>query len=121
MIKQIFVVLTMIAASFFIAVIYGNAIIYHGFPEMPNVFLSLLDHLSGESVYDLIYCNAFFCSVLLMAFFIHAKALPDNRCKKKQRNDQKQMIIIIDFSGKPDPMKIHFTTSVIEHELPTSW
>lgn len=68
--KKIFVVLAMIAASFFITVIYGNAVIYHGFPEMPNVFLSLLDHSSGESVYDLIYCNAFFCSVLLMALFL---------------------------------------------------
>ena len=67
--KILFVVLTMVAA-FFITVIYGNAVIYHGFPQIPNVFLSLPDHSSGESVYDLIYCNAFFCSVLLMALFL---------------------------------------------------
>ena len=67
--KILFVVLTMVAA-FFITVIYGNAVICHGFPQIPNVFLSLPDHSSGESVYDLIYCNAFFCSVLLMALFL---------------------------------------------------
>ena len=70
MIRKMKVFLTMIAASFIIAVIYGNAVIYHRFPQMPNIFLWLRDHLSGESVYDLIYCNAFFCSVLLMALFL---------------------------------------------------
>ena len=70
MFRKILVVLTMIAASFIIAVIYGNAVIYHGFPQIPNIFLLLLDYLSGEKAYDLIYCNAFFCSVLLMALFL---------------------------------------------------
>jgi len=80
--RKILGVLTMTAASFLIAVIYGNAVIYHGFPQMPNIFLLLLDHLSGESVYDLIYCNAFFCSVLLLALFVsmrkHFRKISEN-------------------------------------------
>lgn len=81
-ISKMIVSLTMIAASFIIAVIYGNAVIYHGFPEMPNIFLLLMDHSSGESVYDLIYCNAFFCSVLLLALFLsirkHFREISEN-------------------------------------------
>ena len=37
--RKILVVLMMTAASFIITVFYGNAVIYHGIPQIPNVFL----------------------------------------------------------------------------------
>ena len=63
-------VISLIAIFFFsliLAIVYGNGVIYHNFPEIPNIILFLFDHLSGESVYDSIYCNAFVYSFFLLS------------------------------------------------------
>ena len=63
-------VISLIAIFFFsliLAIVYGNGVIYHNFPEIPNIILLLFDHLSGESVYDSIYCNAFVYSFFLLS------------------------------------------------------
>ena len=75
-------VICLIAIFFFsliLAIVYGNGVIYHNFPEIPNIILLLFDHLSGESVYDSIYCNAFSYSFfLLSSFFLLTKTLQSN-------------------------------------------
>ena len=53
--------------SLILAIVYGNGVIYHNFPKIPNMILSFFDHLSGESVYDTIYCNAFVYSFFLLS------------------------------------------------------
>ena len=64
-------VLISLIAIFFLslifAIVYGNGVIYHNFPQIPNMILFFLDHLSGESVYDSIYCNAFVYSFFLLS------------------------------------------------------
>ena len=63
-------VISLIAIFFFsliLAIVYGNGVIYHNFPEIPNMILFFFDHLSGESVYDTIYCNAFVYSFFLLS------------------------------------------------------
>ena len=76
------VLLFVIAIFFFsliLAIVYGNGVIYHNFPEIPNMILFFFDHLSGESVYDTIYCNAFSYSFfLLSSFFLLTKTLQSN-------------------------------------------
>ena len=64
------VLLFVIAIFFFsliLAIVYGNGVIYHNFPEIPNIILLLFDHLDGESAYDSIYCNAFVYSFFLLS------------------------------------------------------
>ena len=64
------VLLFVIAIFFFsliLAIVYGNGVIYHNFPQIPNMILSFSDHLSGESAYDSIYCNAFVYSFFLLS------------------------------------------------------
>ena len=64
------VLLFVIAISFFsliLAIVYGNGVIYHNFPEIPNVIHFFFSNLSGESVYDTIYCNAFVYSFFLLS------------------------------------------------------
>ena len=39
----------------------------------------------------------------------------------QQNEHVRKLYLCIVFRSKPNPMKIHSTTSVIEHELPTSW
>jgi|GEM_PF-6146811 len=76
------VLLFVIAIFFFsliLAIVYGNGVIYHNFPEIPNMILFFFDHLSGESVYDSIYCNAFSYSFfLLSSFFLLTKTIQSN-------------------------------------------
>ena len=48
-------VISLIAIFFFsliLAIVYGNGVIYHNFPEIPNMILSFFDHLDGERAYD---------------------------------------------------------------------
>ena len=75
-------VISLIAIFFFsliLAIVYGNGVIYHNFPQIPNMILSFLDHLDGESAYDSIYCNAFVYSFfLLSSFFLLTKTLQSN-------------------------------------------
>jgi len=64
------VLISLIAIFFFsliLAIVYGNGVIYHNFPKIPNMILSFSDHLSGESAYDTIYCNAFVYSFFLLS------------------------------------------------------
>ena len=67
-------VISLIAIFFFsliLAIVYGNGVIYHNFPEIPNMILFFFDQLSGESVYDSIYCNAFsYLFFLLSSVFL---------------------------------------------------
>ena len=63
-------VISLIAIFFFsliLAIVYGNGVIYHNFPEIPNMILSFFDHLDGERAYDTIYCNAFVYSFFLLS------------------------------------------------------
>ena len=63
-------VISLIAIFFFsliLAIVYGNGVIYHNYQQIPNMILSFFDHLSGESVYDSIYCNAFVYSFFLLS------------------------------------------------------
>ena len=53
--------------SLILAIVYGNGVIYHNFPEIPNMILSFFDHLDGERTYDSIYCNAFVYSFFLLS------------------------------------------------------
>lgn len=73
--------------SLIFAIVYGNVVIYYGFPQIPNIILLLFDHLSGESVYDSIYLNAFSYSFfLLSSFFLLTKTLqsnPENQERKE--------------------------------------
>lgn len=62
--------ISLIAIFFFsliFAIVYGNGVIYHNFPQIPNMILFFFDHLSGESIYDSIYCNAFVYSFFLLS------------------------------------------------------
>ena len=64
--------ISLIAIFFFsliLAIVYGNGVIYHKFPEIPNMILSFFDHLDGERAYDSIYCNAFVYSFFLLSSF----------------------------------------------------
>ena len=74
--------ISLIAVFFFsslFAIVYGNGVIYHNFPEIPNMILFFFNHLGGESVYDSIYCNAFVYSFfLLSSFFLLTKTLQSN-------------------------------------------
>ena len=63
-------VISLIVRFFFsliLAIVYGNGVIYHNFPEIPNMILSFFDHLDGERAYDSIYCNAFCYSFFLLS------------------------------------------------------
>ncbi len=75
-------VISLIAIFFFsliFAIVYGNGVIYHNFPQIPNMILFFFDHLSGESVYDSIYCNAFSYSFFLQSsVFLLTKTLQSN-------------------------------------------
>ncbi len=70
--------ISLIAIFFFsliLAIVYGNGVIYHNFPQIPNMILSFFDHLSGESIYDSIYCNAFvYLFFLLSSVFLLIKS-----------------------------------------------
>ena len=62
--------ISLIAIFFFsliFAIVYGNGVIYHNFPKIPNMILSFFAHLDGESAYDSIYCNAFVYSFFLLS------------------------------------------------------
>jgi len=62
--------ISLIAIFFFsliLAIVYGNGVIYHNFPKIPNMILSFFDHLDGERAYDSIYCNAFVYSFFLLS------------------------------------------------------
>ena len=64
------IIIFFIAIFFFsliLAIVYGNGVIYHNFPEIPNMILSFFAHLDGESAYDSIYCNAFVYSFFLLS------------------------------------------------------
>ena len=63
-------VISLIAIFFFsliLAIVYGNGVIYHNFPEIPNMILFFFDQLDGERAYDSIYCNAFVYSFFLLS------------------------------------------------------
>lgn len=71
--------------SLILAIVYGNGVIYHNFPEIPKMILFFFDHLSGESVYDTIYCNAFVYSFfLLSSVFLLTKTLQSNPEKQER-------------------------------------
>ena len=64
------VLISLIVIFFFsliLAIVYGNGVIYHNFPEIPNMILSFFAHLDGERAYDSIYCNAFVYSFFLLS------------------------------------------------------
>ena len=64
------VLISFIAIFFFsliLAIVYGNGVIYHNFPEIPNMILFFFDQLDGERAYDSIYCNAFVYSFFLLS------------------------------------------------------
>ena len=75
MIRKISSLIVLISISFLGAVMYGNAVIYYGFPEIPNIFLRFFRHFSGEKAYDLIYCHAFFSFFLSFFSLYHIKKL----------------------------------------------
>ena len=59
MIKFSSLLLGNILVSSVFAVIYGNGIMYRGFPELPGaLFLFIVRH-DGETACNLVYCNAF--------------------------------------------------------------
>ena len=61
-----FIIVIFFFSSIF-AIVYGNGVIYHNFPQIPNMILCFFAHLDGESVYDSIYCNAFCYSFFLLS------------------------------------------------------